>query len=1031
MEGVGLEFADNRLGPYNHLFQLKQKQILMKKLLHQKLKYAAVVLLCFYSLMAEAQSGMVTGVVTSAEDGESIPGASILVEGTSRGVVTDVDGKFSIEAASNEVLAISFLGFVTQRVEVGNQTTINVSMPIDAVSLDEVVVVGYGTVRKSDLSGSVSSVKAESISAFPALSAVQTLQGRASGVQIQSNNGGQPGADYSIKIRGGTSINASSDPIRVVDGFVGGEMPPPEDIASIEILKDASATAIYGSRGANGVIMITTKKGTRGAVKVDFNSSYSFQKTTNKIDLLNGEQFADYMQEFGTYSYLGSNTDWQDKIYRTGVISNNQLSVSGGSDNVTYYLSGTYFDQEGIIIGSDYKRYSFNGNVNVQAAERLKLGMSMYARRSEDVGVRTQEGSGGSGQAGVVGAAFRFNPDLGVYSDDGSYTVSQVGDQIDNPFAMATEYDRQRITDRFQSNMFADVKITDWLSFKTTLGIGITNWRDGEFWPTTLIRGAGSNGLAAIDARKQSSLLSENYFTFDKDFNDHHVTWVNGYSFQSNESEAWRSSNAGFITNSSRFWALDQGSEPGVPTSSYTESILKSYYSRVNYSFLNRYIFTATVRYDGASNFAANNKWALFPSAAVAWDVKGESFMQSIDPLSQFKVRVSYGLVGNQAINPYQSLARLAPTYSSTAGANALRLGGLANPELTWETTSQLDLGVDIGLLGGRINLTADYYDKVTDDLLFNRPLPSYVGVGSQLQNVGKVSNKGVELMLSTKNLVGAVTWDTDFIYSRNRNEVLELPDSVDIYGTSPGHLTLPNDTQLIIEGQPVGVFYGYVYEGVYQNGDAFIPGSGFEQEAGGEKFADISGPDGVPDGELTADDRRVIGDPNPDFIWSFNNTITYKNFDLNIFFQGVHGNDMVSYTLMELETFSGKANATTAALDRWTPTNTDTDIPKASASRAFRMSSRFVHDASYVRLKNVSLGYTLPKSVLSKLNIRSLRVYASAQNLLTITDYPGLDPEVGYQNAGSGANGNRNVGLDYASYPNVRTYTFGINLGL
>ncbi|UXP32777.1 TonB-dependent receptor [Reichenbachiella agarivorans] len=978
-----------------------------------------------------AQTGTVRGLVISGEDGEPLPGVVILIEGTSTGTTTDMDGKYSLEVNNDNVLVASFVGFETVRMEVGNRSVIDFEMQPDLISLEEVVVVGYGTVKKSDLSGSVSSVKSSEITAFPAVSAVQTLQGRASGVQIQSNNGGQPGADFSIKIRGGTSINASSDPIRVVDGFVGAEMPPPEDIASIEILKDASATAIYGSRGANGVIMITTKKGSKGVTKIDFNSSYAIQETTNKIDLLSGQEFSDYMQEFGTYNYLGSDTDWQDEIYRQGIISNNQLSISGGSDNVTYYLSGTYFDQQGIIIGSDYKRYSLNANVNAQATDYLKVGMSTYGRRSTDVGVRTQESTGGSGQAGVVGAALRFNPDLGIYNADGSYTVSQVGDQIDNPYAMATEYQRERVTDRFQSNVYADLKITDWLSFKTTLGIGTTNWRDGEFWPTTLIRGAGSNGLAGIDSRKETSLLSENYFTISKEINNHDVTWVNGYSYQSNKSESWKSSTTGFINNSGSYWALDQGSTPSAPTSSLTESELLSYYSRINYSFLNRYIFTATARYDGASNFSANNKWAFFPSAAVAWDVKGESFMESLEVVNQFKLRASYGLVGNQAISAYQSLARLGSTYSATTGANAVRLDELANSELTWETTSQLDIGFDLGLMDGRVNLTGDYYSKITDDLLFQRLLPSYVGVSSQLQNIGKVSNKGVELMLSTRNLVGEFTWSSDLIYSMNRNKVLTLPDSVDLYGSSPGHLRLPNDTQLIIEGQPVGVFYGYVYEGIYQNGDVFTPGSGFEQEAGGEHFADISGPDGTPDGQLTAADRKIIGDPNPDFTWSFNNTFGYKNFDLNIFFQGVHGNDMVSYTLMELETFSGKNNATTKALDRWTPTNPNTDVPKASASRTNRMSTRFIYDATYVRLKNISLGYTLPKSMLEKAHIRSLRIYASAQNLLTFTDYPGLDPEVGYGNSGSGANGNRNIGLDYASYPNVRSYTFGLNLGL
>ncbi|MDW3212023.1 MAG: TonB-dependent receptor [Reichenbachiella sp.] len=1002
----------------------------MKKLLHQ-IKYVAVALLCFSSLLAEAQTNVVTGVVTSAEDGESIPGASILIEGTSRGVVTDIDGNYSIEAASDEVLVISFLGFVSQRIEIGSRTTIDVSMPLDAVSLEEVVVVGYGTVRKSDLSGSVSSVKSEELMAYPVLSAVQGLQGRAAGVQIQSNNGGQPGADFNIKIRGGTSINASSDPLRVVDGFVGAEMPPAEDIASVEILKDASATAIYGSRGANGVIMITTKKGQSGKVKIDFNSSYSVQETTNRLDVLGGQDFANYMSEFGDYTYLGRDTDWQDEIYRSGFISNNQLSLSGGADNVKFYISGTYFDQQGILIGSEYKRYSLNSNVQINASNWLDVGLSVYGRRSENIGVRTQESTGGTGNAGIIGSALRFNPDLGIYDADGNYTTSQVGDEIDNPVAMGSDYDRERITDRFQANTFLDFKLTEWLKFKTTLGVGVTDWREGEYWPTTLIKGNNTNGLASIESRKQSSLLNENYFTINKEIGSHRITWVNGYSFQKEVRESATMSSQNFITDSGRFWALAQGGSPNTPTSELRENILKSYYSRANYSFLDRYVLTFTARYDGASNFAENNKWAFFPSGAVAWDVKGESFMSDVDFLNQLKIRASYGLTGNQAIDPYQSLAELSPTYSINPGQNALRVGRLANPDLTWETTTQFDIGLDVGLINGRVNISADYYSKETADLLFERELPKYGGVATQLQNIGRVSNKGVELMLSTKNLVGDLKWESDFIISSNKNEVLELPDSTELYGNSPGHMLLPDDTQLLAEGQPVGVFYGYVYDGIYQNGDAFVPGSGFEQAAGGEKFADISGPDGVADGELTADDRRIIGSPHPDFTWSFNNTLSYKNFDLNIFLHGVHGNEMVSFTQMELETLSGKSNASTAALDRWTASNPNTDVPAASSTRLYRMSSRFIYDASFIRLKNIALGYNFPKPILERLNLRSLRVYASAQNLLTITDYPGLDPEVGYGNSGSGSDGNRNVGVDYASYPNVKTFTFGINLGL
>jgi TonB-dependent starch-binding outer membrane protein SusC len=991
--------------------------------------YRALFTIVMISLasIASAQERTVSGTITSSEDGEPLPGVSIIIDKTQTGTITDLDGSYSLEVAGdNAVLNFSFIGFKAQSVNVGGKSVINLEMQVDLTALDEVVVVGYGSIKKSDLTGSVSSVKSADISAFPAISAVQTLQGRASGVQISGNNGGAPGTDFSIRVRGTNSVNASSEPLRVVDGFVGGEMPPPEDIESIEILKDASSTAIYGSRGSNGVIMVTTKRGKVGKPKVIFNSSYSLQETTNKLDLLDGQQFATYMKNFApNYEYLGSNTDWQDVIYRKGMISNNQLSVSGGSEEVRYYLSGNYFDQQGIVIGSDYNRYTLNANMDIKASKFLKIGTSMYGRRTSDIGIRTQEGSGGSGQAGVVGAAMRFNPDLGIYKEDGTFTVAQVGDQIDNPYAMATQYKRERLTDRFQTNSYADFTILKWLSFKSTLGLGMTNWRDGEYWPTTLIRGKSIGGTASIDAQKQTSILNENYFTISKEIGKHNIVWVNGYSYQKNMNESWGASSSGFLNNSSLYWALSQGALPNAPSSSYSESTITSYYSRLNYSLMERYSLTLTARQDGASNFAADNKWAFFPSMAAAWDVKGESFMKSVSQIEQLKLRVSYGSVGNQAIGSYQSLASLSVRNPHIAGTNALGVGALANSKLSWETTTQFDVGLDIALFKGRVSITTDYYNKQTKDLLFRRTLPSYIGVGSQWQNIGTLENKGFEFAVNSKNLVKELKWSTDFNISFNRNKIVDLADSVQIYGTTPGHMLLGSSSQLLLEGQPIGVFYGYQYEGVYQNGDTFIPGAGFEQTAGGEKFADLSGADGTPDGKLSNLDRTIIGNPNPDFTWGFNNTFSYKGFDLNIFIQGSHGNDMLNFTAMELETLSGKANASKVALRAWTAENPNTDIPKASSGRTYKVSSRWVYDASYVRVKNIILGYNIPSSLIEKAGIRTLKLYVSAQNLFTFTDYPGLDPEVNYQNSSS------NIGLDYGSYPNVRSFTFGVNLGL
>ncbi len=991
---------------------------------------------CLGLTFAHAQGKTVTGQVVSSEDGEGLPGVTVLVEGSNVGTTTDIAGNFRINVTPDNTLIFSFVGFTTQRRKVGNQTSFPITMKPDLKSLDEVVVLGYGTVRKSDLTGSVSSVGEEELTAFPALSAVQTLQGRAPGLQIQSNNGGQPGANYNIKIRGGTSINATSDPIRVVDGFVGAEMPPPEDIASIEILKDASATAIYGSRGANGVIMITTKRGKSGKAKINLTSSFSIQEVLNRLDLLNADQFTSYIREINPdYTPGGPNTDWQELIYRPGTISNNQLSISGGSDDISYYLSGTAFNQKGVIDGSNYDRYTINSNLNITPRDFLTIGVNLYGRRSLSGGINTQESTGGSGSAGVVSSAFRFNPDIGVFNPDGSYAISEVGDDIDNPVALTSEYSRERVTDRFQASTFGEVTLTEWLKFKSTFGVTISNSREGEFFPTTLIRGAAVGGRALLGSEKNTNILNENYFTINPDLNGvGNLSVVMGYSYQKLRNEDLEARSFGFVSNSLLYWSLEGGANPDIPRSRLSEQFIRSYYSRVNYSFLDKYLLTFTARYDGASNFASNKKWAFFPSGALGWDMKGEPFLEDIGVITTWKWRASYGMVGNQAIGAYQSLANLDNIYTTGSGysGNAVTPSILANPNLTWETTVQLDLGVDIGLFNGRVNLAFDYYEKETKDLLFERPLPRITGYDYQLQNIGRLENKGIEIALGTKNFVGDFEWDTDLNLSANRNKVLELPDNnTDVfYGSAPGHFGLGNQrtgqTQVIRVGQPIGVFYGYVYDRVYQNGDEFLPGSGFEQDAGGEKFIDLN-----DDNRLDSEDREIIGDPNPDFIWGFNNVIRYKNFDLNVFLQGQYGGDMLSYTLMELDVLSGANNASTTALDRWTPFAPNTDVPKASNSRAKRISSRWVYDGTYTRLKNVILGYTLPKTAAAKLKLASLRVYVSAQNLLTFTSFPGLDPEVGYRNGSNSESGNIMRGLDYGSYPNVKNYTVGLKIGI
>jgi TonB-linked SusC/RagA family outer membrane protein len=950
-----------------------------------------------------------------------------------------------LEVPSNSTLVFSYVGFVSEEVQISNQSVINLSLTPDLTQLEEIVVIGYGSVKKSDLTGSVSSVKSEDLTAYPAIGAVQALQGRAAGVQVLANNG-EPGSSYKVRVRGGTSINSSSDPLYVVDGFPGATLPPPEDIQSIEVLKDASATAIYGSRGANGVIMVTTKRGDTGKAQINFNASFTSQKEINRLDLLDGQQFADMMNELtpGREPDGGANTDWQDEIFQTGNIQNYQLSVGGGNENVKYYISGTVYDQKGIIANSGYKRYSINSNLDIKASKNLSVGMNIFARRTNKNGVLTQENSGGTTSAGVTASAFKFAPTQGIYKDDGSFTLSAYGDPHDNPVAIATQRTIDDLNDRLQSTIYGEYSFFEDLKLRVTLGGSINNRREGQYVPTTLNAGANSGGAGSINSWKNTDLINENYLTYSKDFGDHDLTVMGGYSYQSFSDEYWMARSQSFISDGGLYWDLDGGAVVQAPSSSLVESELQSFYGRLNYTLFDRILFTFNARYDGSSRFAKNNKWAFFPSGALAWNIAEESFMSNMEKVDLLKIRVSYGQTGNQAIAPYQSLAKFGIVNSAAINnsvVNAVRPTSVANDNLTWETTTQFDLGVDVSLFGDRLGFTADYYNMITDDLLFSLPLPEYSGFSSQLANIGSVENKGFEFTLNTKPIVGEFQWDMDFNISANKNEILELPENDNpgnwiIYNSVPGHMVGADNAQILMEGQPVGSFYGLIYDGVYQEGDDFLSGSGFEQIAGGEKFRDIDGTrdddgnlTGVPDGQLNNDDRAVIGNPHPDFIWGWNNEFRWKGFDLNIFFQGSQGNDMYNYTLMELDILSGRNNATKAALNRWTPTNTDTDIPVLNTGRARKSSTRWIEDGSFIRLKNIALGYNIPGSILEKAKIRSLRVYVSAQNLLTITDYKGYDPEVNYRSSG-GSDANRNLGLDYGSYPNAKGFTAGINLG-
>jgi len=985
---------------------------------------------------AEWQGITIRGTIT--EDGIPIPGVNVVVKGTTTGQVSDVNGRYSITVPNSDaVLVFSFLGYLTQEVIVGNQTNIDVAMAEDSQQMEEVVVVGYGTMRKSDLTGSVVSVSGEKLTAFPTISATQALQGRAPGVQITSLNG-EPGAGSRIRIRGISSLTAGSDPLWVVDGIAGGYVPQPEDIESIEILKDASATAIYGSRGANGVILVTTKKGKAGSAKVDLHSSYGIETVSKTIDVLNAKEYGQLINEidirgnmanprYQNWQSLGEGTDWQDLVLRQGYKQNHQLSVSGGNDQIKAYTSLNYYDQNGVIINNNYKRFSGSTNLEYNVKNRLKIETGLRYVRTINNGVRTQEGSGGVSDSGVTSSALRFEPVTPVYRDDGSYTVSVQSDPLDNPYAVAVERINERVNDRFQGNVGGVLKIIEGLTFTTKLSLNLTNDREGTYLPTTLNGGKNTNGNASINAWKNTNIVNSNYFNYNNSIGNHRFDVMVGYEWQRQQSTSWSMQTQQFPTDQFKFWNMSAGTYrdmSNATASSLSEWTIASFLGRLNYTYDNRYSLTLNAREDGSSRLGKNSKWGFFSSGALAWNIHNEQFMQPIDFLSQLRLRASHGTTGNtDGIGVYSSLARLTTTNVSInetwqSGARP-STSNIANDDLTWEEVKQTNIGLDVGLFRSRLNITADYFIKKTTGMLYSVPLPNYTGFSSATSNVGDMENKGFELNINTVNFAKEFYWSTTFSYSFYRNKIVYLPPQVGtiLNNRKPGHITNATNTHITDVGLPVGAFYGYIFDGV-------------NPENGSEILRDIAGRDAnnklvmEPDGNIRPnDDMTMIGSPEAKFIWGFDNNFSYKNFDLNIYFQGVYGNDMYNFTRMEMEWLSGKTNQMKTVLNRWTDSNRNTNIPVASNTNTPNSSSRWIEKGTYARLQNLALGYNIQLPALQGVGIERLKVYVSGQNLLTFTQYSGYDPEVGYNN------GNLSEGMDYGSYPRTRTVTFGLQL--
>ncbi|MEQ9440849.1 MAG: TonB-dependent receptor [Cyclobacteriaceae bacterium] len=1005
--------------------------------------------------MAQQQ---VAGKVTDASSGESLPGVNVLVKNSSAGTVTDVNGSYSISVPNeDDILVFSSIGYISQEVEVNGRTTINLALEEDVQSLEEVVVVGYGTVKKSDLTGSVASVSSEEIKSVPVTTFDQALQGRAAGVKVVQTSG-VPGGETNIRIRGTSSVNASSEPLYVIDGMLinsnGGEMSiggrgprigalstiNPNDIESIEVLKDASATAIYGSRGANGVILITTKRGKAGKGSVSFESYYGMQQVSKKLDLLNATQYAELVNEasinagvepvYANPQSLGEGTDWQEELFRQAPMANYQLSLAGGNEKTRYAVSGGYFTQDGIVIGSDFNRYSFRVNLDTDVNEKLTVGTNMSYNRISSNGVLT--GPGAVVQ-GVVTNALQFNPILPVYdaSVPGGYTFEHDRKPaVANPIAEAKEYISITGTSRILGNFFAQYEILDGLAFKSSFGIDGLTTKSNAFGPNFLKRTENSLGEASISTLEALTWLNTNTLTYDKDIDPNNtINAMVGFEMQKFRNESLNAYAFGFPDSRTGWHNIGAAENPQSPSNGELEWSMASFFGRVNYSLMDKYLFTLTGRVDGASKFSEGRKYGFFPSAAFAWRVSDEEFMSNVAFISDLKFRASYGQTGNQSIPAYQSLALIGPigqgVFSNGSGYEAFRGRepvSYPNRDLKWETTEQLNFGIDMSVLEGRFGLTAELYHKNTIDLLLNTPIPFTTGFENTLLNIGNVQNRGVDLALNSVNIDGVLSWNSSVNVSFNRNKITDLARDEDI--------NLGVGGNILREGEPIGTFFGYVFDGIYQSDDEANQSpmiAGQTPSAGDRKYKDISGPDGTPDGIINDFDRTLIGSAQPNFTWGFDNKISYKSLSLSFFFQGSQGNDMVNLNLSDLANLNGQQNVLSeVALNRWTPENPSNRYSRALTTANDNVfSSRFVEDASYLRLKNVTVSYNLPASLLERIGLSNLRIYASGTNLWTLTDYSGYDPE------GNAYGQTTNiVGVDFGSYPQAKTYTIGLNLG-
>jgi TonB-linked SusC/RagA family outer membrane protein len=1004
----------------------------------------------------------IRGRVTAADDGKPLPGVSVVAKGTNRGTVTDAEGRYSLTVTDAvTTLVFSSVGYVRQEVDLAGRTALDVVLNAEESALNEVVVVGYGTQRRRDLTGSIASVSEREIKAVAVSSFDQSLQGRVAGVQVTSTSG-RPGGGVSVRIRGANSISGGNEPLYVIDGFpiindiaandgggVRGEFNPPnsalsalnpDDIVSIDVLKDASATAIYGTRGANGVVIITTKRGRTGRSQVDVSAYTGVQTLQRKLDLLQTPEYVAFENEaranatpvqpplFPNPAAVTTNTDWQDELFRAAPISNVNLSLTGGTERTRYAVSGNYFSQLGIIQNSAFRRGSLRVNIDQRVGNRVNVGVNLTTSFSVNNGANTDaHGGGQDGNGLTLFGVLKTPPAERAYTPDGQLNrVSQITvDPFSNPLLGAFGFTDRTFTTNILANAFLDVQLLTGLTLRLSGGGNLLNVKRNNYIDRNPNAASALGGEASISTVFSPQWLTENTLTYSRTLGRHTVTVLGGFTAQKYLNERVFAGARNFGSDIPQYNNLLLGANVLPSRSQTVDWSLASFLGRVTYAFADRYYLTATVRADGSSRFGKDVKWGTFPSVSAAWRLSEEEFLKTSTLLSELKLRASYGVTGNQEIGTYQSLATYSAVTYPIGDVYAVGLvpTRVPNPNLSWERTAQTDVGLDLAVFRDRVRLTADYFYKKTSDLLLEAPVPYTTGYATSLQNLGEVENLGLELALNTVNLGGAFRWETSFNLARTRNRVRSLGGVNEIIY----NIDRDAGAGILRVGEPVGSFFGYRYIGNIQTSDdvARLAVLGSFNKPGDPLFfnADASNNNLV----INASDRVILGQGLPTLVYGITNSFSFKGFDLSVFVNGVSGNHIYGQPVRHATNLVS-GNQLGLVRDRWTPTNPSNTVPRANfaGGGADVVSSRWVVDGAYWRLRNLTLGYNLPQKLLQPMKLRSARVYLSGQNLFTQTSYLGYDPEVG-----SFGQSNLRQGVDWGSYPPNKIVLVGVNLGL